>query len=534
MKGRGLIALAVVAAALGAILFVDLRHRPSDGDGERATTRERLLPPFDRKAVGRITIRRHGAGPFTLSRTAAPGAPAPAPAWSVDAPEKKAADDTAVQDLIAAADLAESDRVANIAPQAAGLEPPAVEIDIEAASGVLAAQLGRPDPAGRGVYARAGARGPIRVVGRRLLELADREAAAFRDRRLFPVDPTAVTSIAWLDAHGAGELIAIDGRWQNSRKEWVEEGRVFEALRRLFALRIDRFDVASPGSTGAPRRLTMSAGSTQLALELRASGAITRGAETIAVPEDALEAALRALNAAEARDTRLIATPPDTVTSVDLSDDRARISLRRVDGAWTFAAPKVTYPADTRAIDEWLARLGAVRTATRAEGPHARHLAVAGRFRQEITVASPPDVYTLLAPDPLRFRERTLLSFARFDARRLQRQTGKAAEILTSDDGTVWRTASGADVDAANAARVAGVLSDLRAEEFVPAPPAGEAPVRVEIDVQQPGDAHARRHAVHVWPQNDGGCVARLDGEATFRPERATCDALRLDLLKKD
>jgi len=220
--------------------------------------------------------------------------------------------------------------------------------------------------------------------------------------------------------------------------------------------------------------------------------------------------------------------------------DSGRVGLRRVDGAWTFSTPKLPYTADTRVVDEWLARLGGIRTATRADGPHARHLILEGRFRQAIDVSAPPDVHALLSPDPLRFRERSVLSFAGFDVRRLQRQAGKTIQQLTTEDGTVWRAPSGGNVDAANAARVSGVLSDLRAEEFVAAPPAGEAQTRLEIDVQAPGETHATRHVVQLWPLNDGGCVARLSpegkatsGDATFKPERSACDALRLDLLKK-
>ena len=347
-----------------------------------------------------------------------------------------------------------------------------------------------------------------------------------------------MTSIAWLDAGGAGELDTVDGRWQNGHKEWVDEGRVVEALRRLFALRIDRFDVPPRGHAGIPRTLTMAAGTTRIALELEtgdAAGEITRGSEHVHVPADALEAATRALSAAAARDTRLVAMTPDTITRIDLFDDRGRVGLRRVDGAWTFSTPKVPYTADTRVVDEWLARLGAIRTATRADGPHARHLILEGRFRQAIDVSAPPDVYALLAlirsasaSGPCcHSRASTCAAFSVRPARRSQQ--------LTTEDGTVWRAPAGGDVDAANAARVSGVLSDLRAEEFVAAPPAGEPQTRLEIDVQPPGETHAARHVVLLWPLSDGGCVARLSGggEATFKPERSTCDALRLDLLKK-
>src|SRR5439155_15561962 len=105
MKARGLVGLAVVAAALGALLLIDLRHGPSGG-GERAGARERLLRPFDRKTVGRITIRRRGAAPFVLMPAPSPNAPAPAPGWRVEGPNTPAADDAALDELLAAADPA--------------------------------------------------------------------------------------------------------------------------------------------------------------------------------------------------------------------------------------------------------------------------------------------------------------------------------------------------------------------------------------------------------------------------------------------
>ena len=129
-----------------------------------------------------------------------------------------------------------------------------------------------------------------------------------------------------------------------------------------------------------------------------------------------------------------------------------------------------------------------------------------------------------------------MLSFAGFDVRRLQRQAGKTIQQLTTEDGTVWRAPSGRDVDAANAARVAGALSDLRAEEFVAAPPAAVSRRRGwRSTFSRPAKRTPPATSSLLWPLNDGGCVARLsgDGDATFKPERSACDALRLDLLKK-
>ena len=128
-----------------------------------------------------------------------PSAPAPAPGWHIELDGNPAADDAAIDDLLAALDLAESDRVADAAPAAAGIEPACgAGRHRDPDRRARAAARSRRTRRGR-ASTRARARdGPIRVIGRRVLELVGSRAdAAFRDRRLFPVDAAAVTSIAW-------------------------------------------------------------------------------------------------------------------------------------------------------------------------------------------------------------------------------------------------------------------------------------------------------------------------------------------------
>ena len=532
MKRRGLVLLAIVAAALAAVLVWEGRHR--SGPGDQAGARARLVAPFDRKAVRRIAIRRqHGEG-VTLQHTPSPSAPAPAPAWHLERQGEPAADDAAVDDLLAAVDLAESDRIADVPAGAAGLAPPVAQIELETPAGNLMAQLGRADATGQGVYARAGTNGPVRVVGRHVLDLIDRDPVGLRDRRLFPIEAAAVTSLAWHGEDGedaSGELRAVDGRWQNARGEWVASERVAESLRRLHALRIESFSPEPFAKSAGDRSLVLTAPPARIALAIGRDGDLTRGGEHVRVPAAAFESAWRSLAAASARDDRLIALSADTVTRIDLHDDHARVALRRVDGAWTFTTPKVAYAADTRAVDDWLTRLGGVKTPTRPTGPNARHLILEGRFRQKIDVASPPEVAALLAPDPLRFRERAVLSFARFDVRRLQRTAGAETQQVTSDDGgATWRAASGRELNAANVGRVLGALSDLRAEEFVATSPHGAPTLRLEVDVQAPGDTRPTGNILKVWPGPDGACSGELNGITTFRPDSATCAALSLPL----
>jgi hypothetical protein len=486
------------------------------------------LPPFDRKSVRLITIKRRRGPTFSMRHAPSPKAPAPAPAWRIEIADEPPADDGAIEDLLAAADLAESDRTADVSPDAAGLRPPEVTIEIETAAAVLSAQLGRPDATGQGVYARAGADGPVRVVGRRLLDLADRDAAAFRDRRLIAVDPAALTQIHWTGERGEGGLSAVGVRWRNGAGEWAANDRVAEALRRLLAVRIVTFEPGPAGAAGT-RRLMLSAGPTEIDLHVGSGGEVVRNGERLRVSPDALESAWGALAAAAAPDDRLVTQPPDAIAGVELSDGHARVVLQRVRGEWTFAAPKVPYAADTRVVDEWLARLGAVRGA-KSGGPRARHLVVDGRYRESADVSAPPDACALLAPDPLRFRERVALSFAGFDVRRVSRAVGadESFTAATDDGGASW-TSAGRVADPAQLARAVAALSDLRAEEFIAAPSRGNAAVRWVVEVQAPGETRPARHLIEIYARADG-CLAQIDRDsAAARLDPTTCGVLLAD-----
>ena len=98
--------------------------------------------------------------------------------------------------------------------------------------------------------------------------------------------------------------------------------------------------VASRARSGAARKACRAGGRARVGLAVAGSGGSARRCASVAMP-------------------------PDTVTRIDLHDAHGRVGLRRVGGAWTFSPPAPPYPADTRAVDEWLARLGAIKAATR-------------------------------------------------------------------------------------------------------------------------------------------------------------------------
>ena len=273
----------------------------------------------------------------------------------------------------------------------------------------------------------------------------------------------------------------------------------------------------------------MTAGPTSVELHLGQEGVVARsgpeGRDEVVVAGD-IQAAWRTLARAAERDRHLVSSPPAAVKRIELSEGAHRLELARVGGSWRFVAPKLSYDADGDSVDSWLASLAAVETATRSDGSRVRKLVLDGAQREVASVSAPADVFALLAPDPLRFRDRRVLSFASFDARRLRRSAGGAVEVVVTDDGHTWRSPAGGAVDAAAVARVVVALANLRVESFQTAAPAGTPAATFDIDVRAPGDATATRHVLELHPGREK-CAARLDRDVSFTLERALCDDLR-------
>jgi Domain of unknown function (DUF4340) len=550
---RRLAGLASVVVLLGAYLLFG--HRDTGG-GPGASVHARLIDAFvfDRAAVQTITIARAGVPPFSLVRQP----PGQEPAWR-ESPGDLAADAPAVEDLLSAIDLAETTRTADVSAAAAGLAPPRVTIALGAPRGPVTIELGQRDAAGRGVFTRVGGAPAIRVAPVRLIDLVDREPWAFRDRRLVPLFAEAITAISWREAEtGSEHRLRLDGgRWQNAENQRLAPERMTEVLRRLLALRATRFDTPRllPASVPGIDVAAKDGVTVHLALPDEACAApdgarVEReepgGAAGACVSSEALGELWHALAAAAVPDLRLVAAPPETVTRVEVEEEGRQLRLlvaRTPGGAWRIEAPKVAYPADPKAIVDWLEALRGVETdplpATSSSRspppPHVRRLTIDGRAR-EVAEISPGDPgYALADPDPLRLRDRAVLDFAHFDARELRRSDADGAVALTSADGDAWRVVvpAGAAADRTNVARVVGALGNLRVEAFAAKPLAGPPELTLDVAVQAPGEHAPTRHTLEVHKRKEApGCTGRLDHDVAFTLEEAVCDELRLGLLK--
>ena len=556
---RKVAGLAAVAAVLaGYLLFGD--RRPGDGGSGGHT---RLVDAFERPAVRQITIRRAGAPPFSLVRQPQ----GKEPAWR-ESPGGEAADEAAVDDLLTAIDLAETTRTADLGAEAAGLAPPRVALELDEPRGPVTIELGRLDAAGQGVFARAGGATAIRVTPRRLAELADREPWAFRDRRLVPLPPDAITAISWHVGGGKRDerrLRLVAGRWQNADNQWVAGERVAESLRRLLGLRVVRYEPPRPAPEASSQIAVQTAGGATIRLsfpgdlcatqpDLRVERDGPSRADGACLAPDALGDLWRSLEAASVPDLRLVSSPPDTVTRVEMTGDagehRRLVLARSPGGAWRFEDPQVAYAADPRLIGDWLATLGSVElgpspAAVNPKLPklpklvnqrHVRHLTIDARTRETVAVSPGDPGYALVDPDPLRFRDRSVLDFAHFDARELERSAGGQTVQLASPDGDSWRVVApaGAAADRTSAARVVGALGNLRVETYLPAEkaPAGAPEVSLAITIQPPGEPAPIRHALELYKRKEApGCAGRLDRDVVFTLAPAACDELRLGLL---
>jgi Domain of unknown function (DUF4340) len=497
---RALAVLGAVAALLAAyLLFFDRDPRGAAPAGQGA----RLLPAFDRAALSRLTVARAGEPPFALVRGAEG-------AWRIE-PGDQPADQASIEDLESALDQAESARIADVSPEAVGLAPPRVTLMLTQGGRSDELRLGRADASGRGVFVQSAAGGPVRVGPQRLLQLADRSAAALRDRRLIPFAPDQVARVSWRGGPEDREhrLERQGDDWRNAAGDRVAADRVLTVLRRLGDLRSQADAGVAADQPGW--------------IEVRdRSGATARVAG--GVSPEAWGEIWRLLAGAEAADRRLVSVLPDRVRRIELDDGERRLVLAR-DGAgsaWTQVEPSGHPAVEQTLVSDWLARLA--QTEVTVPAARGRRLVVDGA--PPVTVGPRDPAYALLDPDPLRFRGRAVLDFAHFDLRELRRISAAGTLDFKTRDGESWTSVPpGTPFDASAVARLASALGNLRAEAFLSHSPPGRPDLVLEVSVQPPGEPVPVRHTVQIWPT----CAGQTDNAGAFRIARAACDELRAD-----
>lgn len=207
MKGRNLLILTVVVAALAAWVLLYERHEPSTDEArERA---DKVFPTLDREVVAGIEIRR-GEEHIVLAKDGEH--------WRLTAPIEFPAADAAISSLLGTlADLKVERRLAagDVDPTAYGLDHPQVALELTTTDGArFGLEVGDETALGSNrALRRAGDDGLVLAPGWFVKDL-EKDVDEWRSKDVLDVYADQVASIQVV-AHGDRiEAVRVDDRWQ--------------------------------------------------------------------------------------------------------------------------------------------------------------------------------------------------------------------------------------------------------------------------------------------------------------------------------
>jgi len=203
---RGLLVLiGLLAAVVAALYWVGRSAPPQETNPSDAP----LVKAFAEEAVHRIDLACVDAE-VTLEKAGSAG-------WRIIKPLEAEADPRRVHDVVTALQDARvrkviADKAAD--PAAFGLAPAACTVHVEFAAGTpaLTLRLGRSSPVGTERYA-AGEDARVVFTDASLYGVVARGPEAFREKRLFPVDPETITRIALDRPDGRLVMASAQGLW---------------------------------------------------------------------------------------------------------------------------------------------------------------------------------------------------------------------------------------------------------------------------------------------------------------------------------
>jgi len=361
---RGLLVLiALLAVAIAAVSWIDDHGTPKVETPADAP----LLAPFTRDALAAVDLTCAGAA-VRLEHE-------PSGGWRITQPFPAEADPRRVDEIISGLQDARARKV--IAERAAelsafGLGPAVCEVTITPAAGQapLALRVGRASPVGSERYATADGRRVVFVDGS-LYTVLSRGAEALREKRLFPVDPDAVTRVAIARPDGMLTLVKDQDGW---RVEAPFADRAATSACSGLARTLATMEIASaapnPASSAvrADRRIEVQVTTTAAATPRRAYVAAAGIDRTrlawreggglsglVAEPQaHELEAPADSF-----RDLRIasFSTPDARRVGVTAGSGTLEVSRSGEAASWTGVAGGAPFPVDAARLDRFLDRL---------------------------------------------------------------------------------------------------------------------------------------------------------------------------------
>jgi hypothetical protein len=565
-RGRVPLVLALLAAGLGGWIW--LVERRSESTDEAARDARRVTRGLARDQVTRIELDRGGES-IVLERAAAG-----ADEWRLRKPVDFPADRAAVDELLSGLEFLERTRVLEGArPADYGLDHPRVVVRTRGGPKSFELAVGTAeDAAGRSVYVERRGDRQIFAVDKRFREQVDKSADELRDRRVVPLDRATLARLSV----GAVELRRDGAGWRLGDGVRADPARVGDLEKALEELRATRFLPTPASAEGEGTRIT--ADGLTLTLGGPCPGhageraATRRGGGDASLCVKAADADRAVADRDLLRDRRLLAARPEDVKSISIDEGGRKVVLAHQEGTWKLGEPAGA--AEEEAVRKWLEDVAAFRALALPPVDPARQalsggvvvtleLEGGGRERLQLGRAVGPhrfvrrgdepvalevhaELGALVAADPLLFRSRRMLSFVRFDARRLVARQGGVEEVAVRGDADAWKlkapVAMEADADATD--KLLTALADLRAVRLLAQAPAGalDGARVLEITVEPPPAAKPDRgtattgqqsHRVEVGAKIAGGCVARVDGGPPFVVAEGSCAELRAHLASR-
>ncbi|MDX2000154.1 MAG: DUF4340 domain-containing protein [Thermoanaerobaculia bacterium] len=354
MKTRSVAVLAVIVAALGAFVWFYERRQPSPE--ERSVARRKLVDVSSEEVL-ELRIERPNRPTLRLERQALPAEGA---RWRLTEPRAHRADALAVDGLLRALTELERQRTITDAPASdVGLDDPRFRLTWRTAQGSETLLVGAAVPGSGEVLIGLGSQpGSFVVTSGSFVSELERDADAWRDRRLFPGERSAIAQVRITPPSGGtpvvlarrGESFQVLEPFQDQAERDLVEGLLgeltaasasgFAAAEEAFApaasvdltfsdgtspYRLELGAATGPGD-GAPVRVRASSGS-----DIDLANLITRLPTTLALPAERWRS--RAWTSLASYD----------IQAVEVKDAGGSLRLERAGVDWTRGAEKVSY-----------------------------------------------------------------------------------------------------------------------------------------------------------------------------------------------
>lgn len=554
------------ALALALFAFIVLYERKTLTTSELRGAQNQLLERFVRSRVDGVEIERGGELAAKLRRERE-GDEDMLGTWRIVAPFEAAADDDAVSSLLGAIQYAAARRTLED-PSAEdrtrfGLDEPRVVARFEVANEVLEVRFGGDDPTGAGVYMATDEL--VHVVGRDVFEALDRDAGAFRSKRLVEEGVLAAKSVRVIRGEATTELSRTETGWRVA----IEGGAVLaaaakveELLSAFNDLEAESFvsDAALGDTFLRVEATTEREGREETNVLVVGAPCGDRGEERHAQVDDGaiacvltsrLDPLLGDPNAL--REDRPSTISDLEVASMTLALDGTTLRITRDAGAWKFALESGGRTAEGEADDEafasWLREIRQARATsfapiaqleryglTRPRGRLELTDTEGSREVLEIGAASTEGLFVrradepqvmvlpiaaeaLLVPSTLRLRATRLWEHAERDVRRVVIARGRAREVLERDDrGLTVVEPLRLRADRDRSERLTRALARLDVTRFAAESATSEhglAAPRFVIEVTiDPEEGEPFTKTVRVGAATEGGAFAQIEGDS--------------------